>query len=129
VSDEQQDPGQEAQEKNPETAPEQPYDDFAVFLVKDAPASHEELSVAMAQLAAAVQETGKTGRIQYTVEIKKAKGVDMVLVTDSVKTNIPKPDREAIGMRFVHKGGHLDEYPPGQAPFAGMGRNDLGGSK
>jgi hypothetical protein len=105
------------------------HDDFLVFLAKEAPASLEELSADLAALAAAVQEHKKPGRITYTVEIKPAKGVDMVLITDSVKSKIPQKDREAVGMRFVHPGGQLNEYPPGQTPFAGMGRGELGGSK
>lgn len=118
------DPDATAAEQKPEA-----HDDFLVFLAKDAPRSLAELSDVLAAAAQAVQDHKKPARITYTVEIKPAKGVDMVLITDSVKAVIPQPVREAVGMRFVHKGGHLDEYPPGQSPFTGMARTDLGGSK
>lgn len=90
-------------------------DDFLVFLAQDAPVSLAELSAGLAELSAAVMETGKGGKIQYTIEIKPAKGVnDMVLITDTVKRQIPQAARDAIGMRFVHKGGVLSEYPQNQ---------------
>lgn len=57
--------------------------------------SAEELSEALADAQAAAKETGKVATITYTVKIKpESRGMDgMFMVTDDIKTKIPKFDR------------------------------------
>lgn len=90
-------------------------DDFLVFLAQTAPKALDELTTGLAEVVAAVNDTGKSGSLTYKVKIAPAKGVDgMVLITDDVTTTIPQEDREAVGMFYVAPGGNLSDFPPGQ---------------
>lgn len=70
---------------------------FAVFLqdLRDGRA-HSELSSGLADLLAAVKDTGKAGTLTLQVKIKptsRGKDVDKVIITDAVKVDLPKPER------------------------------------
>ena len=70
---------------------------FAVFLqdLRDGRA-HAELSTTLAELLAAVKETGKAGEITLKLKVKPASrgsDVDKVTITDIVAVKLPKPER------------------------------------
>ena len=70
---------------------------FAVFLqdLRDGRA-HAELSTTLAELLAAVKETGKAGEITLKLKVKPASrgsDVDKVTITDTVAVKLPKPER------------------------------------
>jgi len=55
----------------------------------------DELSEELNRLVGEVRKTGKSGKLLLTIEVKPAsKGdIDTVIVTDDIKTKIPKLDR------------------------------------
>lgn len=70
---------------------------FAVFLqdLRDGRA-HSELSAGLAELLAAVKDTGKGGSLTLQVKVKPAtrgKDMDKVVILDNVKVDLPKPER------------------------------------
>ncbi len=70
---------------------------FAVFLqdLRDGRA-HSELSGGLADLLAAVKDTGKGGSLTLQLKVKpgaRGKDVDKVIITDVVKVDLPKPER------------------------------------
>lgn len=70
---------------------------FAVFLqdLRDGRA-HSELSAGLAELLAAVKDTGKGGSLTLQLKIKPAtrgKDMDKVVILDNVKVDLPKPER------------------------------------
>jgi hypothetical protein len=70
---------------------------FAVFLqdLRDGRA-HSELSAGLADLLAAVKDTGKGGTLTLQLKIKpgaRGRDVDKVVITDAVKVDLPKPER------------------------------------
>lgn len=98
--------------------PEQALDDqaeFAAFLVTfNRGRTHDELTKALAEVVAAVADTGKSGTLTLTIKVSPAKGVDgMVLVEDDVKAKVPTLSR-AAAMFYVTEDGTLSENHPGQ---------------
>jgi hypothetical protein len=70
---------------------------FSLFLqdLRDGRA-HSELSAGLADLLAAVKDTGKGGSLTLQVKVKPAtrgKDMDKVVVIDNVKVDLPKPER------------------------------------
>lgn len=70
---------------------------FAAFLqdLRDGRA-HSELSAGLAELLAAVKDTGKGGTLTLKVKVKpgaRGKDVDKVIITDTVTVDAPKPER------------------------------------
>jgi len=70
---------------------------FAVFLqdLRDGRA-HTELTATLAELLAAVKETGKAGEITLKLKVKPASrgsDVDKVTISDTITTKLPKPER------------------------------------
>ena len=70
---------------------------FGVFIqdVRDGRA-HAELTGQLAELLAAVLETGKGGSLTLKIDVKPAgrgSDVDKVVITDTVTSKVPKPDR------------------------------------
>lgn len=59
--------------------------------------SQEELAEALNALVAAVERTGKKGKLVYTVEIEPVPkaGGGQVTVTDAIDVKLPKPRRSA----------------------------------
>jgi hypothetical protein len=89
--------------------------EFASFLVNfNRGRTHDELTARMAEVSAAVAETGKAGSLILTIKIAPAKGVDgMVIVEDDVKAKVPQLSRPAA-MFYVTDDGTLSENHPGQ---------------
>lgn len=89
---------------------------FSEFLIQQANGrTHNELSEALHHLIAAVQETGKGGRVQLTVDIKPlSKGDGHTLtVTDTVAVKMPKSERPQ-SVFFVDSDGNLTRNDPRQ---------------
>lgn len=57
--------------------------------------THDELGVALRDVAAAVKDTGKPGRLTLTIEIRPSKAEGAVTVTDKISTKIPALERPA----------------------------------
>lgn len=91
---------------------------FASFLVQHARGrSEQELSRCLAELVEAVEETGKSGSITYTLTIKPEPKADRaMLVTDSIKMKAPELDRPA-SIFFADNDHHLVRSHPGQLSF------------
>lgn len=89
--------------------------DFALFLMEHARGrSHDELSAALRALVLAVAETGKSGKLTYTVTIKPQRKVEgAVLVADSIKSTLPEFDR-AESIFFTTDAGDLSRTDPHQ---------------
>lgn len=78
--------------------------------------THDELSTALHDLIAAVNETGKAGTLTFQLKIAPLKKNSQVLeVTDTVKTSLPQPDREAA-IYFTDRDGNLSRDNPNQLP-------------
>lgn len=90
--------------------------DFAVFLMEHAKGrSHAELSVALRALAVAVAETGKPGKLTYTVTLKPQPKVEgAVLVADAIKSSLPEFDRPE-SIFFTTETGDLTRTDPRQS--------------
>lgn len=70
---------------------------FALFLqdLRDGRA-HTELTTTLAELLAAVKDTGKAGEITLKLKVKPASrgaDVDKVTISDVITTKLPKPER------------------------------------
>ena len=70
---------------------------FAVFLqdLRDG-RTHAEMSSGLADLLAAVKDTGKGGTLTLQLKIKpgaRGRDVDKVIIIDNVKVDLPKPER------------------------------------
>lgn len=70
---------------------------FALFLqeLRDGRA-HTELTASLAELLAAVKDTGKAGEITLKIKVKPASrgsDVDKVTISDAIATKLPKPER------------------------------------
>jgi hypothetical protein len=70
---------------------------FAVFLqdLRDG-RTHAEMSSGLADLLAAVKDTGKGGTLTLQLKIKpgaRGRDVDKVIIVDNVKVDLPKPER------------------------------------
>lgn len=94
---------------------------FADFLREQARGhSHEELSEGLAQLVRRVQDTGKKGRITYTVNIAQTKSADgALLVTDEISLRLPEHDRGG-SIFFADAEGNLQRTDPNQLAFESL---------
>ena len=82
--------------------------------------SHDELSIALRDLTAAVKETGRKGTLTYQVVVAPMKGnPDVLQVTDKVAARIPEPDRKA-SIFFADTDGNLTRTDPNQLTFEGL---------
>jgi len=89
---------------------------FAEFLVMQGRgATHDELSLRLHELVAAVQETGKAGKLQLTIEVKPlSKGDTHTLsVTDTIAAKMPAGERP-VTVFFTDKDGNLTRDDPRQ---------------
>lgn len=92
---------------------------FAEFLVQQANGrTHTELSDALHKLIGAVQETGKGGKLQLTLDVKlMSKNDDRALmVTATVATKMPSVDAPT-SVFFVDSDGNLSRTDPRQMPL------------
>lgn len=94
--------------------------DFALFLMEHAKGrSHDELSAALRALVLAVAETGKPGKLTYTVSIRpQAKVEGAVLIADAIKSTLPEFDRPE-SIFFATQSGDLSRTDPHQASLFG----------
>ena len=83
--------------------------------------THDELTEALAALAASVRETGKKGTLTLAVTIAPFdKGQSHALVvTDSVKVALPQHDRRKT-VFFANEAGNLTKDDPQQPTFEGL---------
>ncbi|MFD5599878.1 hypothetical protein ACFWHR_07450 [Leucobacter sp. NPDC058333] len=90
--------------------------DFSAFLLKR-PATHEELSVKMHDLVAAVMDTGKKGSLTLKIVVQPFKNDTSTLeVADDVKLVMPQHDRKP-GIFFPDKDGNLTRDSPQMLDF------------
>lgn len=89
--------------------------DFAAFLLTLAKGrTHRELSEALRTLTAAVNETGKPGKMTLTIAIKpQGNDTGAVTVTDSIAVKAPAYDRPA-SIFFVDDHANLVRNHPHQ---------------
>jgi hypothetical protein len=101
-------------------APARPDVPFSSFLMQQRGGGlHGELSDALREVVGAVQEHGKAGAIQVTINVKPgAKGTRTLIVSDDVKTKIPRGERPSA-MFFADERGNLSREDPAQTsmPF------------
>ena len=83
--------------------------------------THDELTDALATLAAAVKETGKKGSISLTITVApfdKGNGAALT-VTDLVKVALPQHDRRK-SIFYADDNGNLTRDDPMQPTFEGL---------
>lgn len=76
---------------------------------------HDELSAQLAEVVAAVLETGKQGTLRIDLKIKPA-GDGMVQVFDTTKAGVPVDDT-APSMFYADKHGNVSRSDPRQGEF------------
>lgn len=94
---------------------------FADFLHEQAGGrTHEELTEALAEVVAAVRDTGKKGTLTLTLTVTPLKnGGGALTVTDSVKKGVPIHDRRA-SIFYATNSGSLTRDDPMQPTFEGL---------
>jgi hypothetical protein len=94
--------------------------DFALFLMEHAKGrSHDDLSAALRALVLAVAETGKPGKLTYTLSIRpQAKVEGAVLIADTIKSTLPEFDRPE-SIFFATDSGDLARTDPRQSSLFG----------
>lgn len=93
--------------------------EFSAFLL-DRPRTHEELTVNLHDLVAAVRETGKKGSLTLKLTIGTFKGdPDMIEVSDDVKLVKPQHDRKP-GIFYPDKEGNLSRNSPQMLDFGSL---------
>lgn len=77
-------------------------------------ATHAELTDALAEVGAAVMETGKPGEVVLRIKVSKAskKGGHQMLVADDVIVKAPKPARDESLFFFDERTGSLTRTDP-----------------
>lgn len=83
--------------------------------------THDELTEALGEVAAAVKETGKKGTITLTISVApfdKGMGAALV-VTDAVKKVVPQHDRRKT-VFYADESGNLTKDDPMQPTFEGL---------
>jgi hypothetical protein len=87
--------------------------EFAMFLM-DRASTHNELSEKLQQLVTAVQDTGKKGTLQLTLQLDLFDGdPDRVVVADKIVLKVPEHDRKS-SIFFPDKDGNLSRTDPNQ---------------
>lgn len=82
-------------------------------------ATQADLHNAITQLVGEVRSTGRAGTLTLTLKVSpKAQG-DQIIITDEVKINPPKPDRE-ITILFPDENNRLSRRDPRQPGLKGM---------
>jgi hypothetical protein len=94
---------------------------FAELLTMlDRGTAHAEASRGLADLVAAVRDTGKKGALAIAVEIAPLKGsANQVVVTAQVTVKLPKSE-PGSGVFWVDDAGNLSRNDPQQLAFEGM---------
>lgn len=82
--------------------------------------THDELSEALAEVTAAVKDTGKKGSITLTISITPLKnGGGALTVSDAVKKAVPQHDRRTT-VFYADNDGNLTRDDPMQPTFEGL---------
>ena len=91
---------------------------FAEFLLEqNRGRTHNELSEALVDLVARVEDTGKKGTLTLTVTVEPLKGNESCLqVSDEIKLKLPEHDRGA-SIFFRGRDGNLQRDDPNQPSF------------
>ena len=77
-------------------------------------ALHDELSLALNALTAAVRAAGKEGQLALVIDVRPAgRAPDHVFVTAAARTTLPEPD-SAESLMFVDQHANLTINPPTQ---------------
>jgi hypothetical protein len=96
---------------------------FADFLREQSKGStHDELSQALHDLVARVRDTGKKGSLTLTIGVELLKGGrsdNAVIVSDSIKLNLPEHDRDT-SLFFTDSNGNLNRNDPNQLAFESL---------
>lgn len=89
---------------------------FTEFLVQQANGrTHTELSQALHDLVAAVQETGKAGKVQLTVDVKLLNKNDDRALTVATTVAVKRPTADApMSVFFIDTEGNLSRTDPRQ---------------
>jgi hypothetical protein len=105
-------------EEPTEGTKEQEPQSFAAFLCQHARGrSERELSTKLRELVEAVEESGRSGSITYTVTVKpEPKAEHAMLVSDSIKVKKPELDRPA-SIFFADEQYRLVRSDPRQLSF------------
>lgn len=80
--------------------------------------THNEMSLALQDLVAAVLDTGKAGTLTLTLKISSAKSHDMVVVEDDVK--VKKPQARAASLFYVDDQFNVRREDPNQDALPGL---------
>jgi hypothetical protein len=81
--------------------------------------THDELSVGMRDLVAAVIETGKAGTLTFTIKVAPSKAEGIVELSDKVDFKPPKFERPA-SIFFVDDEHNLSRSDPRQQEIPGV---------
>jgi len=82
--------------------------------------THDELGEALHTLIARVKDTGKTGSVSLTVQVKPMKQDDrMVIVSDKIAISLPEHDRPSAAW-FIGTDGNLQRDDPQQLVFESL---------
>ncbi len=94
---------------------------FADFLREQANGrTHDEMTDALAEVVAAVRDTGKKGAVTLTINVTPLKnGGGALTVTDVVKKVVPIHDRRA-SIFYATDAGSLVKDDPNQPTFEGL---------
>lgn len=95
-----------------ETQPTEPFSRW-LFQQRNG-ATHAELTDALAEVGAAVMETGKPGEVVLRIKVSKAskKGGHQMLVADDVTVKAPRPSRDESLFFFDERTGSLTRTDP-----------------
>ena len=76
---------------------------------------HRELGEALAEISQQVEALNKPGKLTLTISVKPAGTAQhMVIVADTIKADVPQPDRPT-SMFFTDEAGNLSRRDPRQA--------------
>lgn len=82
--------------------------------------AHDELSKAFRDLILAVEDTGKGGKLTFTLDVKPLKSGDGVLVlTPAHAVKLPQHDRKA-SLFYATKNGNVTKENPNQLAFENL---------
>ncbi|PXY27411.1 hypothetical protein [Prauserella muralis] len=96
------------------TGEQRPPRDFAAFLLELAKGkTHRELSEALRDVVKGVTQTGKPGKLQLTLQFKKEKGTEALLIAGDVKKQAPVFDQPA-SIFYATELGDLQRTDPNQ---------------
>ena len=104
-----------------DTTPDPVVRPFAAWLQEQSGGkTHIELGEGLHDLIAKVRDTGKGGSLTLTVKVKPLKDdIDVLIVTDEIKLNLPEHDRKA-SMFYPDEHGNLTRSDPRQLTFDGL---------